>query len=266
MKIGQKIVLVSFFIVIIFSFLILSNIIVEEKIITRLVRISKIHNLLINPEKLVTKYDLRTRENSIDIIGNFTFVHLGHTRAYTFRDRNLEKIPEIINRLNPDFILHSGDLVENPSYLKDCNPVVFKNIKVPIFISPSNHESYDEYRNYRRLIRDELWYSFDVGIYHFVVVAYMETSEEQVRWFIGEIKNNENVIVLLGGQKNNFFEDIIRDLNSNVILVLGGDGQAYDDKRINNTPYLISNEYFLRKITVSDGEVSWETYKGLPQT
>jgi len=230
--------------------------------------LSKVHNLFIDMETLIESYNIQTEETYLyPDVKNFSFVHLGHTRGYRgyiVSGKNFDRISVLINKLQPDFILHSGDLIANPSDLNDWKTQffeIFKDIQIPIYISPSNHERRDDYKNYQLLIRDELWYSFDVGDYHFVVVAYMETSEEQINWFIREIENNDNIIVLLGGQQNTIFQKLVEGLKpSSIKLILGGDGQPYSDNLIGDIPYLVSNEFFIREININNDKISWRTY------
>jgi len=232
--------------------------------IKRLANSSGIYSRRIVPEELVSKYRLKTRaKDLLPDVSKFSFIHLGHTYPYKIFGLKRVQYSSFFNEINPDFVLHSGDLTYDPSrldYWRDSFFEVFKGVKAPIYISPSNHESYDGYNNFRRLIRDEIWYSFNVGKYHFVVLAYNDHSETQNKWFLDEINNNKNVVVLLGGQ-DGYYQKIIGEIDHpNIKLVLAGDGLVYADSWIGKIRYLTSNDYFIRLITVDGDKISWQTY------
>ncbi|MBW2976267.1 metallophosphoesterase [Candidatus Woesearchaeota archaeon] len=246
-------------------FLILYSVNNETQIIKRIIKYSKVNNFLIDPSSLAGGYSLQTQEKDLDLGASFSFMHMGHTRGDLYlREKNLDHIQDLINKVEPDFILHSGDLIQDAYDLNDWKTQffeLFKDVKVPIYISPSNHEASDNYQNYRLFLRDELWYSFDVGEYHFIVLAYMETSGEQINWFVEELGNNDKIIVLLGGQKNNVFQDIIEQLQPPTVkLVLAGDGVKSYDSRIGNIPYLVSNEFLITVVNINNNTISWKNY------
>lgn len=218
--------------------------------------------LVVNPKDLRIQYTVETEHQNLKLPGkNFSFVHLGHTR--TLDSEAFSKLIADVKKLQPNFVLHSGDLTFEPHLLNEWVEFFFQpfdKIGLPIYVSPSSHESYDDYKNYRLLVRDDLWYAFDVGDYHFIVLAYLETNKEQVDWLKNEINTHSNSIILMGGQENSVFQTIIQEVNSeNVKLILGGDGQAFAESSLGTIPYLTVDEKNFRLIQVRDGHI---TYKG----
>jgi hypothetical protein len=63
----------------------------------------------------------------------FTDLHHKGDRAY------LEKVVRIINRLSPDFVCFTGDIVEDGEFLPEALGLI-EQIKPPVFGIPGNHD------------------------------------------------------------------------------------------------------------------------------
>lgn len=66
------------------------------------------------------------------------FVVLGDSRSFPKRFR---KIAELINTLNPDFVIHLGDIVEHAEAREYLSIIpIFNEIKAPLIAIPGNHD------------------------------------------------------------------------------------------------------------------------------
>ena len=100
----------------------------------------------------------------------FQFVVYGDTR--TRHDVHRAVIAAVLKYTDPDFIVHTGDLVEdgwNPSLWPiffDAERELLR--KTPIFPAPGNHER--EARQYYDYMDAKPYYSFNWGSAHFIVI------------------------------------------------------------------------------------------------
>lgn len=119
----------------------------------------------------------------------FSFAVFGDTRT---QDRFHQAVVERILALQPDFVLHTGDLVAHGHSNHEWQ--TFFDIerellaRVPFFPTLGNHEANNPlYRDLFYLPGNERWYSFDYGHAHFVClqadnIAELRPQEEQIRW------------------------------------------------------------------------------------
>jgi 3',5'-cyclic-AMP phosphodiesterase len=114
----------------------------------------------------------------------FTFVVFGDNRPAQEGDPVTDVFKQIIGEiraLHPAFVVTTGDLIYgsktgDAAVLKrqydDVEPLV-RSLKVPVYFAAGNHEVRGLESNeavYRKRISDRLYYSFDYGDSHFVVL------------------------------------------------------------------------------------------------
>lgn len=139
-------------------------------------------------------------------ISGFRFVVYGDTRS---GDRIHRAIIRQMVDLAPDFILHTGDLVENGKAVSEWNR--FFRIEEPLLrIAPfyptlGNHEEYDQnhidhkYLDIFHLPGNELWYSFEYGNVRFICLKVDGyplrepfPDNEQLEWLEKTLEENDS--------------------------------------------------------------------------
>lgn len=130
--------------------------------------------------------------------GPFTFVAYGDNR--TRHDVHRRVVARILEHGVPDFILQTGDMVENGNDAAQW-PVFFEIEKdllrqAAFFPALGNHERHTEY--FQSILHDGLpYYSFDWGNAHFTVLDSDIDSKrsaywnEQVRWLEEDLKAHQ---------------------------------------------------------------------------
>jgi len=124
----------------------------------------------------------------------FTFAVFGDTRT---QKQFHQAVVERVLALEPDFALHTGDLVahghsnhEWETFFEIEQPLM---ARVPLFPALGNHEANNPlYRDLFYLPGNERWYSFDYGHAHFVClqadnIADLSPTGEQVRWLQADL-------------------------------------------------------------------------------
>jgi len=134
----------------------------------------------------------------------FQFVVYGDTR--TRHDVHRRVINAILKYADPDFIMHTGDLVAD-GWDSSLWPIFFDIEgallrKAAIFATPGNHER--NARNYYDFMNAQPHYSFDWGNAHFTAInsdidntATTRTGreafwQEQTRWLEDDLRNAQN--------------------------------------------------------------------------
>jgi predicted phosphodiesterase len=136
---------------------------------------------------------------------DFRFVVYGDTRG---GDGVHRAIIKRVVAIAPDFVLHTGDLVESGLYTSEWNN--FFKIEAPLLrIAPfyptlGNHEDYDPNRNSNHYLDifhlpgNELWYAFDYGNARFIslkVDGYPLNNflpdDEQMLWLENQLEDNK---------------------------------------------------------------------------
>lgn len=143
---------------------------------------------------------------------------------YSAATRNL--IKDIMGKRPIQAVLHSGDIAYN---LRDPRPSFVRRYftevesfaaSIPYMVAPGNHERQYNFTRYRELFRmpnnkinegSNLFYSFDLGLVHFVVYCaeylfydYPESEETHKNWLIADLRTangNRNAVpwvVLIG--------------------------------------------------------------------
>ncbi len=125
----------------------------------------------------------------------FTFAAFGDTRS---QEQFHQAVVDLIVSLEPDFVLHTGDLVAHGYSDHEWN--TFFEIeqelmaRAPLFPALGNHEGNAAlYYDFFYLPGNERWYSFDYGHAHFVCLqadnlADLSPEGEQVRWLRADLE------------------------------------------------------------------------------
>ncbi|MCD6449322.1 MAG: metallophosphoesterase, partial [Thermotogaceae bacterium] len=132
----------------------------------------------------------------------FRFVVYGDTRTYNKRHKIMA---DAIDKYNPDFVLHVGDLVMDGRIIDDWNGFFWaiKNLAAdhPFFVDHGNHEYNSVYFyqafNFRL---NNAWYSFDYGDAHFIVLNAdtllmqkdFELFMEETKWLEKDLEKHKD--------------------------------------------------------------------------
>ena len=191
-----------------------------------------------------------------------TFVVTGDSRSNV---RIFNEISEGIKNKNPDLIISVGDIVRNGGNYKQWDEYFFNVAgklidRIPFLPSVGDHESskgdgdegklftyfYMPNKNYKKL-----WYSYDYGNAHFVVLDYRyPESKEMIEWFKKDMSNSHsewNFVYMhrpsynLGGHCSAWGREIWPKLFSkyNIDIVFAGHSHLYErfyPVRPNNKP------------------------------
>ncbi len=193
---------------------------------------------------------------------SYSVAAIGHTHG----SERLRHYPDSllvarIVELNPDFVIHSGDITYHPTdiefneyYFRLFRPLIEK---IPVYVSPGNHDSRfprikDNFDSFRRLLPYDYgaekgaYYSFTYKSTKFIALSYTTlgsgTDTQQHKWLQRELTNHNKLftVVFLGGANipewrlENLFQFLS---NYRVDLVLGGDGIGGYSKGIHGIPY-----------------------------
>jgi len=143
------------------------------------------HYKVISDKKESKDYEFSLSSAALE---QFRFVVFGDSRSNRARR---QMVSHQVNAENPDFVIHSGDMVGNGNkwvewqeWLADSMPLLQNST---MFGVRGNHEEDGEF--YRRVftppINKDCWYSFDYGLCHFVIIddnVPFEEKSEQYRW------------------------------------------------------------------------------------
>jgi len=127
----------------------------------------------------------------------FSFAVYGDSRN---GPSNHEKIAKLILSKNPNFVIHTGDLVNRGYIYKQWGKLFFNPARkmlysIPLFPALGNHERHaDLYYAFFSLPNNEQWYSFDFGNAHFIILdsdtEYLRKGGEQLKWLVEDLKKN----------------------------------------------------------------------------
>jgi hypothetical protein len=228
------------------------------------------HKIYIDKLKPSQKYYYKVISNEIesDIYSFYTsfndnesikFIVYGDTRGVWDNWKNASIIAQEIEKENPYFTLHTGDIVNDgrnisqwidffsiSKYIHNCTlyPVI------------GNHEYYNEsYLKYFKITKDCYWYSFDNGPVHFVGLDSNKRNRynpNQTIWLIKDLMNNEKSFTIVffhhppysSGNHGSTYP--IRFIWSpifsyfNVDIVFNGHDHCYERGRVNNVNYIVS--------------------------
>lgn len=150
---------------------------------------------------------------------SFIFALAGDTRSWlkVFQPRTWRRIIGELNVIRPAFVFDVGDLIST-GYTSDMDLLarewreyfeVVSKSEVPILPVVGNHDIWDETSQmvWRRVVGD-LWYSFDYGNSHFIVLCSDQArpnhisriGPEQLEWLKADLEDSwdaEHIFVLL---------------------------------------------------------------------
>ncbi|MDR1652622.1 MAG: metallophosphoesterase [Prevotellaceae bacterium] len=93
-------------------------------------------------------YNLKVREVTITVQGlshEIRAVHISDLHLGNFRGkRQLEKVVETINKLNPDIVFNTGDMFDSKAHFSKGNDVLaaFRKLKMPHYFVYGNHDEH----------------------------------------------------------------------------------------------------------------------------
>ena len=101
-------------------------------------------------------------------IAQISDTHLGEKRA-PHAEKNLKQAVEMINERQPDAVILSGDIGENPAEWEKAKSIL-KNLKPPLFYVPGNHDVHsNDVERYREIFGRD-FYAFRVKWVTFLVI------------------------------------------------------------------------------------------------
>jgi predicted phosphodiesterase len=159
---------------------------------------ARLHEVTLCPLRPNTLYyyeiscDFTTKTGSFKTAPNhnipFKFVVYGDTQANPDIHK---KIAEKILQINPDLILHTGDIVSNGTKNYQWTSLFFDPLRnvidhIPIFTCLGNHErNAQNYFDFFSLPNNESWYSFNYSNCHFIVLDTNKDygkNSQQYKW------------------------------------------------------------------------------------
>jgi len=173
-----------------------------------------------------------------------SFIFYGDTRT---RPEVHTKIASMMMRHHPEFIWHSGDLVERGANYDLWSPQFFTPLKgviehVPLLSAVGNHE--DDEKNYLRFLElpsNELYYSFEVGPIHFLSLDFHfeKANDAQFAFAKKDLENTKapwKIVVLhypmlnIGGHGTTWGADTYLPMfqKNKVDLVMAGHSHLYE--------------------------------------
>ncbi len=94
--------------------------------------------------------------------------HLGDHHA-PHAAENLKQAVKMINDRNPDAVILSGDIGENPQDWDEARSIL-KKLKGPLYYVPGNHDVHSKDVDRYRKVFDKDYYEFRIKFVHFVVI------------------------------------------------------------------------------------------------
>ena len=163
----------------------------------------RLHEVTLRPLRQNTRYYYKisggftTKAGSFKTAPNynipFKFVVYGDTQA---NPDIHQKIAEKILQINPDLILHTGDLVSNGKKIHQWSDLFFDPLDkvidhIPIFTCLGNHEkNAQNYFDFFSLPNNESWYSFNYSNCHFIVLDTNKNygkNSQQYKWLKNDL-------------------------------------------------------------------------------
>ncbi len=128
----------------------------------------------------------------------FSFVAYGDNKNGPF---NFLRIVELIRSKRPDFVIHNGDFVDRGKVKKQWQKLFFEPARklireIPLFPVIGNHEDHAQnYFDYFSVPNNELWYSFNYGNAHFIVLDTesdsLKKGAAEYRWLIEDLRRKQ---------------------------------------------------------------------------
>lgn len=177
----------------------------------------------------------------------------------TGHDAHRDIIDEIV-AIDPDYVFHTGDLVNNGELQEDWD--VFLDItadlrsNTTLYPALGNHErNSDLYYNLFDLPNNEQWYSVDIDSIRFVVLdtyADIGKDSEQYNWLIGDMEN-KNYKYLVGvfhsppysvskhGEDRELINELVPILEKYKFdVVFNGHEHNYQRNNVNGIYYIVT--------------------------
>ena len=141
---------------------------------------------------------------------DFTFIHLSDTHIgaqdYVKRNKHLRDLFKKLQDFDPEFIAITGDCIHNmaPTAKEGSADILwedflnyFRDIHIPIYVCPGNHDFRDEadmLSEYNRCMGPR-YFSFDYGRNHFIMLDNAwdcSGYEKQVKWADEDLTRHHN--------------------------------------------------------------------------
>jgi tetratricopeptide (TPR) repeat protein len=148
-----------------------------------------------------SKSDVITFKTAVRKDSPFRFAVYGDNKSGPF---NHEKNANLIASKKPDFVLHNGDLVNRGYVYKQWELLFFNPTRkllpsIPMYPVLGNHERHaDYYFKYFSLPNNEVFYSFDYGNAHFIMLDpadddFLTANKDagQLKWLINDLEENK---------------------------------------------------------------------------
>ncbi len=199
----------------------------------------------------------------------FTVAIIGDMTGSQLKDfKHLERAVYEINQLNPDFVMHIGDVVQGYTrdqvqWLKEYEQFMARmsSLSAPWYLTAGNHDVFTpiwdaDDRTYEKLYQEHfgpLRYSFDYKNSHFVVMYTDDAmtsvpviSEEQIQWLKSDLEANSraNIFIFLHkpvwryGNDWDVVHEVIKEFP--VKAVIAGHFHAYQkDMNVDGIQYYV---------------------------
>ena len=187
------------------------------------------------------------------------FIAYGDTRGVWDNWINAGIVADAMEKENPFFILHTGDIVNDgkvPSQWIDFLTISNFIHNSTLFPSLGNHERYGEdYFKYFLLPNNEYWYSFDSGPVHFVCLDSNFRNSlrlSQLFWLIKDLRLNTRPFTIAYfhyppySSGNHGSTYILRFLwgfifeHFNVDIVFNGHDHCYERGKVKSVNYIVA--------------------------
>jgi hypothetical protein len=206
-----------------------------------------------------TKSDIYSFTTSYEASESITFCVYGDTRGVWDNWRNASIVAEAIEDVQPQFVLHTGDIVHDGLIAEEWiaffsnSSFIHNSTFYPIL---GNHENYGAfYFDYFNLGGNERWYSFDNGPVHFIGLDSNDISPFLIRqnvWLIKDLRTNRQPFTIVffhhpvyssGKHGSNtqlqwFWQPLFEFFQ--VDVVYNGHDHAYERGLVNGISYIVA--------------------------
>ena len=232
--------------------------------------VTDLHKVFLNNLEPSTRYYYRVVSDDIksniytfytefDENDSIRFIVYGDTRGVWDNWKNARIVAESIEKENPFFVLHTGDLVKNGHIIEQW----FDFFSVSSFIHNStlypvlgNHEYYgDPYSQYFPDIGNGCWYSFDQGKVHFIGLDSNKKNAfniNQMIWLINDLISNDRPFIIVffhhppyssGSHGSTIYLRWLWGFVFNLFdvdIVFNGHDHSYERALVNNINYVVT--------------------------
>jgi parallel beta-helix repeat protein len=187
------------------------------------------------------------------------FISYGDTRGVWDNWVNAKIVADSIEKEDPFFVIHSGDLVNNGKIAGEW----IDYFKTSGFIHNStlypalgNHErNGDSYFKYFNLPNNEYWYSFNYGPVHFICLdsnLINSVRMSQMLWLIKNLRSNNKLFTVVffhhppyssGNHGSTFYLRLIWGFvfeHFNVDIVFNGHDHSYERGKVGSVNYIVT--------------------------